>query len=266
MSDENQMVHDARLSHLYRQGAHEEPPASLDAAILSAARMAVTPARVHRPWWRAWTLPMSVAASAVVVASLALMMEDALRAPLPQEVHPPPAVTPAPAPSVHDNPVTAPESLPGAATAPAPDPVRSPAVRSSPARQRQSSSPAAARAFPAPAMPPAPPDGQAPPRQTMSSPAPAKVREAPLMRDSAAPAGADSSASPMPERAAPAGRVASDEAAPALSKPAPAVRSPQDWIESIRALKARGKQEEAARELAEFLKTYPGYPLPEDLR
>lgn len=254
MSEENQPLRDSELARLYRQGAHEEPPAALDAAILSAARAAVTPARPRRPWWRAWTLPMGVAASAVVVASLVLTMKDALRAPLPRQARPP-AATPAPASSAQDK-VTAPEPLPGAVIAP--DQAGRPTVRTSPERPRRSPSSETARALPAPAMP-APSSGEAPPRQDVPSPAAAKTREAPLMRDSAAPAGAGVAASPALERAAPAGRKAADEAAPAP-------RSPQAWIERIRALKASGKQEEAARELAEFLEAHPAYPLPEDLR
>ena len=44
------------------------------------------------------------------------------------------------------------------------------------------------------------------------------------------------------------------------------ISPPQNWVEVIRKLKADGKAEEATRNLAEFRKYYPDYPLPEDLR
>jgi hypothetical protein len=43
-------------------------------------------------------------------------------------------------------------------------------------------------------------------------------------------------------------------------------RSPQAWLDDIRRLKAEGKTEEAARQLAEFKGLYPDITLPEDLR
>ena len=55
--------------------------------------------------------------------------------------------------------------------------------------------------------------------------------------------------------------------APAATQAANAVeRSPQTWLEDIRKIMAEGKSEETGRELAEFRKRYPDYPLPEDLR
>ena len=38
------------------------------------------------------------------------------------------------------------------------------------------------------------------------------------------------------------------------------------WLEEIRALRRQGREEEAARRLAEFRAAYPDYPLPEDLK
>jgi hypothetical protein len=42
-------------------------------------------------------------------------------------------------------------------------------------------------------------------------------------------------------------------------------RTPEAWIEEIRRLKAQGREEEAATELAEFRKRHPDYSLPPDL-
>ncbi|MDQ5877824.1 MAG: hypothetical protein QG638_556, partial [Pseudomonadota bacterium] len=38
------------------------------------------------------------------------------------------------------------------------------------------------------------------------------------------------------------------------------------WLEEIRALRRQGREDEAARRLAEFRLAYPDYPLPEDLK
>jgi hypothetical protein len=42
-------------------------------------------------------------------------------------------------------------------------------------------------------------------------------------------------------------------------------RSPEDWIEEIRRLKAQGRDADAAAELAEFRRRHPEFPLPVDL-
>ena len=38
------------------------------------------------------------------------------------------------------------------------------------------------------------------------------------------------------------------------------------WLEEIRALRRQGREEEAARWMAEFRAAYPDYTLPEDLK
>ena len=73
MTDE---LHDERLSRLYREGAAGEPPPALDAAILAAARAAVVPAPRRSPGWRAWMLPMSLAATLVLTVSLTLVVQQ----------------------------------------------------------------------------------------------------------------------------------------------------------------------------------------------
>jgi predicted Zn-dependent protease len=57
------------------------------------------------------------------------------------------------------------------------------------------------------------------------------------------------------------------ESAAALGKlRAEVPRSPAAWLEEIRALMREGKAEEAARQLREFRRTHPDYPLPEEFR
>jgi hypothetical protein len=99
---------------------------------------------------------------------------------------------------------------------------------------------AAAPAAPAPAPTTAPAPTPAPAPAAQAAPAPAPAAIAPV-------------ASPgvLANRAA---------GAPEFISP------PQNWVEVIRKLKADGKAEEATRNLAEFRKYYPDYPLPEDLR
>jgi hypothetical protein len=42
-------------------------------------------------------------------------------------------------------------------------------------------------------------------------------------------------------------------------------RTPEEWLEALRRLKAQGRTDEFVRELAEFRKRYPDYKLPDDL-
>jgi len=51
-----------------------------------------------------------------------------------------------------------------------------------------------------------------------------------------------------------------------LKSAAPAVLAPEAWIEEIRRLQREGRSAEAQRQLAEFARAYPDFPLPEDLK
>jgi len=62
--------HDDKLSRRYRELAREEPPASLDAAILAAAKQAVQPKTRSR-----WMGPVAVAAVLVLGLGIALRMQ-----------------------------------------------------------------------------------------------------------------------------------------------------------------------------------------------
>jgi hypothetical protein len=101
----------------------------------------------------------------------------------------------------------------------------------------------------------APPPAQA--QATAPTPAPAAPAFAPLQ----AKVQAQSALRPAPEATPP------PSAANELARTAGATeRSPLTWLDDVRKLKAEGKADEAARELAEFRKRYPEYPLPNDLR
>jgi hypothetical protein len=43
------------------------------------------------------------------------------------------------------------------------------------------------------------------------------------------------------------------------------VRTPEEWVADLRRLKAAGRTDEFAKDLAEFRKRYPDYKLPADL-
>jgi hypothetical protein len=131
-----------------------------------------------------------------------------------------------------------PPPAPGAAAPPAPE------LEKRELRQQrlEEAKPAAASPPPAPA------------------PAPAAERAAP--QPSAAPRAApprDASPSLSRERA-----LGDRPARETRSAPAPS-RSPAEWIEEIRRLKAQGRDADAAAELAEFRRHHPEYPLPADL-
>jgi hypothetical protein len=51
-----------------------------------------------------------------------------------------------------------------------------------------------------------------------------------------------------------------------LKSAAPAALPPEAWIAEIRRLRAEGREAEAQRQLAEFVRAHPDYRLPDDLR
>ncbi len=265
----NPMLRDPGLSRLYQAGAEVEPPASLDALILSASREALAPRPAPRsPWWTRLAVPASLAASTVLAVMLSLTM-----ARNPQES----------ADSVKAE-KAAPASEPAPAALPAPLPVPAPAAK--------------ALADQAPVVREAAP----PPAGRFEKKAKAVEEAVPLARDSAiAPATVPPAApAPMPAPVATEGRLAApavradklentaSERASVTPSPAPAAASvgaaaaPQTstakravsgaprpeiaWLDEIRQLRREGKLDEAARRLAEFRAAYPDYALPDDLK
>jgi hypothetical protein len=75
---------------------------------------------------------------------------------------------------------------------------------------------------------------------------------------------ADAALAPAPAPAmAPAGAAAAmRESTAKRVAPRPEIV----WLDEIRSLRRQGREEEAARRLAEFRTAYPDYPLPEDLK
>jgi hypothetical protein len=67
-------------------------------------------------------------------------------------------------------------------------------------------------------------------------------------------------------RAAPEISAAPPAAAPLAKSRSDGARIPELWLEEIRALRRAGKSEEAERQLHEFRRAHPDYPLPEEFR
>lgn len=81
MSKDNDMPNDEKLTTLYRQADHEQPPAQLDEAILAAARRESNsrPHPAYSPFSRNWRVPVSLAAVLVLSISLVSLMDDEIQ-------------------------------------------------------------------------------------------------------------------------------------------------------------------------------------------
>jgi hypothetical protein len=175
-----------------------------------------------------WYYPL--AAAAVLVLAVALTLQLERRPPQPE------------APSqVSQGPVTqapAPEPGPAAepATAPRPQPAPARADETKPAAQ---------------APRPAQPARGSPPARPAASAAPA-AKPAPLTLPPSAPGVAAQSAMRAPTQEGAVARAAPEK--------------PEPWLERIAELRSRGRHEEADRQLAEFRRAYPNYPLSEIMR
>jgi hypothetical protein len=260
-------LRDPRLDEAYRRLPGDEPAPELDERIRAAARRAVG-ARpqslgAHRSWVTRWRVPLSLAASVVVVVTLTLMMQEEDQ----RVLHGDPASAPSAPATLEDRAVPraaeeakrqdtegarakpvapAPKAPAAAPRAPAADAAAPPPAelqKLETRQQRREESPPAS-------PPPAPPAG-------IVAPAPEPAAKA----LAAPPAAAPSSASDSLSRE----RGVGERPARALRSAPQAVRSPEEWIEEIRRLKAQGRDADVATELAEFRRRHPDYALPADL-
>jgi hypothetical protein len=265
-------LRDPNLDRAYRETPRDEPPPELDERIRAAARRAVGTKpqsleqreadHARRGWASRWRVPLSVAATLVIAATLTVMMQEEERRPRDDAVR----SAPAPAAQPPAPPSAAPDAAGRARTAPAPalEPTTRPAAAPEPKREEralEAQSPAAEppgplemrRQTPVPAASPPPPAAPAPVP-------PAAPRPAPKPALQSQPAGAASSDAlrrdralgDRPERAS---REASGSA----------IRSPEAWVEIVRGLRAQGREAEASAELAELRRAYPDFQLPPDL-
>jgi hypothetical protein len=254
---------DDRVSAAYREMPGQGPSPSLDAAIQAAARRAVG----ARPSFaRRWQKPLSVAAVLVLAVAVTLQVER--EKPLVGDGAPPSGN------AEYAVPQAAPESA-----APASKPVEpaTPPAQATPDSRAPREAPGARRPLPeakrlAPVAP-APAADAAPSRE---APAPAPVR---------APEPAALKAIPASPAPAALGTLNGAGVAPAAPQAAPRAKSerardastqeremsmarepgtPEQRLERIAGLRARGLHAEADRELAEFRRAFPEFRISEE--
>ena len=289
MADER----DPQVSKRYRELGAEEPPRALDDAILAASRRAVDshPAPLVAPAGRRrWYFP--VAAAAVITLSVAVTLQverqrpeervvaDAPQSQRREQVLAQPQkeeqVSQAPAAAGERKAAPKPMRAPQAFTPEPPATPAPPSVTSAPSSTdsldalAKSRSDNASRDSLAREAAPAPAQGAADARvraqiqpnaekraaqaaETRRMEAELQVKPAPAARAAGAVA-----AKPAPAPDAAAGFVA----------PYAVMSSggPERWLEQIAELRKQGKDEEADKVLAEFRKTYPDYPLTDEMR
>ena len=252
---------DPQLSRLYREHATEQPSRATDERILAAARAALaeSPAHPHRDtWWLRWRTPLALATTLLLTITLALLQERQPGAlpPAPNlQQETPSARHEAPSRGVREQAgsTAAPEQARPAA--PSPQPSEAQAKLAKPSvntgeRDRSLQSDIVAE----------PGLAATPSRKSLPAAAPA----APAVLDSApSPAAAvsDSQAARRLDSAPAAERAA----ASALAKTENG-RSASVWLDEIRALRRDGKTLEAERQLQEFRRANPDYPLPDEFR
>ncbi|MCX7891883.1 MAG: hypothetical protein N2544_05885 [Burkholderiales bacterium] len=273
---------DRELASVWREASCEDPPRRLDDAILARAREAVAardagppselwPLAHPRSWLMRWRVPLAVAATLVVSATLTLLVYDyGIEAP-------PPVVTDGPLPkgAPPARPATPGTTTDRAPAAPAPE-ATEPAKAAAGALPPP---PAATRE--APSATPPPPEA-APGRATMperEGEAPGASREMPGAR---ALGRAPAAAGDVAPRTAPAPSVtpaappaaARDAALPAQREQAApdaareqgaALATPEAYVERIRELRRAGRDAEARALLEELRRRFPAFALPEDL-
>jgi hypothetical protein len=257
--DDRSTLVDPRIADAWRKASNEEPSASVDDAILAAARREVSARPETVATWEArevrasrrrwWPLAAAATIAAIAVGVLQLTPTDKVLSP---------AMEPA---TVSDMP--SPAAKPDAGTAAeAPEPAPPP-----------SASPAPAAAKPAPSQSAREKSTH---RDDVRDPFPgatraeiaaagAQVAASPPVTAQRAPAAAQAPAAPLAKMAAPpAADGGAAEARAKDRKPLPVA----DWIALIRRLRAEGRADEASRELAAFRVANPDHEklLPPDLR
>lgn len=294
---------DPGIDAFYRETARDEPPRALDERILAAAHRAVAarPASIGRSFAQRWRVPVALAATVVLSATVTLMVYESDRAPtVPEELRPE---------KMRSNGTQSDKSSPAKArvdrVAPAAAPARSVPEQESGAREskpselresgriesqsqprapidedlrRQVQEPKSERAISNEAKGAAAPFAAEPPRPAAAPPAPAESRvpiaprakdaEQPLAKKSAAPGTPQpqGSVGTMRERALADRPVDRAERDSGIGGAESALRTPEDWVAEIRRAKQAGRIDEANRLVTELRVRFPDYVLPEDLR
>jgi hypothetical protein len=264
-----------KLARRYRELAREEPPASLDASILAAARRAVA----AKPFGsRRWAVPMSIAAVLVLAFGVTLEMQreapDVAYAP-PQARVPEakPQVPPAADREMQEAPAVKAESQQAPATAKKlrQAPALQGQMQSAPSARRDMRQEPAAREQKDRAAPQAPARSEPAPREEARTP-PQPMTDA-LERSNAAPAAAAAPAPPSKSSGAlvaePFSQAPESRAKARALDAAPAMREqllradPARERERIAKLREDGRHEEADKALEAFRRANPGFRIPE---
>ncbi|MEO8158701.1 MAG: hypothetical protein ABI648_12965 [Betaproteobacteria bacterium] len=247
MSPEDHELEEASsaVSEFYRAVAQDEPAARLDAAIKAAARRDLAQPRHRHNWQR----PASIAAMLVLGVSLVLVLRDnepplpSLERPTSEEAK---LAKPAPAQLAMKAKPDSREQLrredrPSRDRSARPD--REPVARDelTAARENEIASGAAARSAP-------PAAGSVSPAEQQPSPI---AEFAKLDAEKKSKAIADADGAPR-------------ASAKGLRKQESGVAAePRTWLDEIDVLLRQGKEEAARRQLLEFRRQYPHYPLPD---
>jgi hypothetical protein len=285
---------DPGLDRLYRAAEHAAPPASLDAAILAAARREVG-ARPHSlsSGLHRWRVPVSIAAVFVLSFSLVTLVKEEggepfrqallTEAPLPRQPAAQPADSVQPAAVV---PGARQMREPGAEAVPARPVRREDAAAGAPTAMAgvaegnisgggpspSASRDAAADVAPGTAARPQPfRESTSELELSVSAAPPAKSTEDLAART---PAVAERRAAPMAAPAEPAGarRLTQAKKEAAATEDRPPVwhglenEPPQKWIERVAELRRQQRGVEAEALLAEFRRRFPDHPLPPGLQ
>lgn len=252
---------DPQLSQLYREHATEQPSRATDERILAAARAALAESPANPPrgtWWLRWRTPLTLATTLLLTVTLALLQErppGGLPAEPGLQQEAPSARREAPSRGLREPMGSAAAPEPARPAAPSRPPGEAHAKLAKPSVSAgESDRPSKSDIVAEPGLAPTPS------RKSLPAAAPA----APVVLDSApSPAAAlgDSQAARRIDSAPAAERAASG----ALAKTENG-RSASVWLDEIRALRRDGKTREAERQLQEFRRANPDYPLPEEFR
>ena len=305
---------DTELERAWRDAPRDEPPRSLDEAILARAREAVAPRETEPPselwplahpksWFMRWRVPLAVAATLLVSATVTLLVyETGMEEPPPVVTDRPLRKSTPPAPTASGT-IREKEPAPSAPAAPAPpleatQPSADAARPPSPTAKRESPSGEQRPAKPESPMPATPSmesgrvatpepkraeealgaSREAPAQSAAPVPLPTERAPAPAAAGAAAPASPRAAPAPMAAPPPPASQAAprdnaalekrdeSSQTAPATRAKAAAFATPDAYIERIRELKRAGRDAEANELLEELKRRFPAFEIPEDLR
>lgn len=273
---------DPRLDLLYRDTAHDTPPAHLDAGILAAARREVGARPRALSALRRWRVPVSIAAVVVLSVSLVTLVREEGGETLSRDERLPGASPPAAPMAVTPEQPTGPAEAPEVrkrAFVPAPEEL---SRRRDQAADKTEAQPRAAdreqaRSSTAPAAKPG--TGAAPQVGAVGDFSSNQLRESPVRAEADAAQRPASSGGVRGRAADPAPRAAAPQPKPLVDRKsmqaeqAPAMKRvpvwqgleqepPAKWLERLAELRRQDRTSEADELLAEIKRRFPDQPLP----